>query len=272
MKKTIKLLVYTLVFSIVCTQLVLFIADRAGLTMLRQKNMATLIYSCCVAIAGIVLIERNRIPRLPTVRLREVLETDGYTNEYYALMLRWHDACIKRGYTHTARLTLAESLIDGGHIGEGLEILEKLNVDKLGSAHKRVYYNTLLYAAVSQGDIKAADGIYEKARPWLYTASSRNIAASVKHTLGCYEYLRGDVKRAETLFMQALDSRPAADVICEIKMALTLCYLDTGRLELAKEQADSAAQFAATLPLQEKLERTRELSEEVFRQRLSETA
>ena len=72
--------------------------------------------------------------------------------------------------------------------------------------------------------------------------------------------------------MQALDSRPAADVICEIKMALTLCYLDTGRLELAKEQADSAAQFAATLPLQEKLERTRELSEEVFRQRLSETA
>lgn len=271
MKKIIKLLLCTLIFSMVCTQLILFIADHTGLTLLRQKNMATLIYSCCVAVAGFVLIELNRIPRLPAVRLREVLETDGYSDEYYAIMLRWHDACLKRGYSHTARLTLAESLIDGGHTDEGLEILEKLNVDKLDSGHKRVYYNTLLYAAVAEGDLAAADGIFEKAQPWLYTASSKNIAASVRHTLGCYEYLRGNLKRAEAIFMQALDSKPAADVICEIKMSLALCYLDTGRLELAKEQADSAAQYAATLPLKEKLERTRELSEEVFRRRLAGT-
>ena len=38
MKKIIKLLLCTLIFSMVCTQLILFIADHTGLTLLRHKN------------------------------------------------------------------------------------------------------------------------------------------------------------------------------------------------------------------------------------------
>jgi tetratricopeptide (TPR) repeat protein len=272
MKKVIKLLLCILTFSIVCTQLILIAADLAGVTGIRQRSVSSLIYLGLVAVSGIFLIEKTRVPRLPALRLREVLETEGYSKEYYAVVIRWHDACIKRGYPTAARLTLAESLIDGGHTEEGLEILEKLEVNDLDRGQKQIYYNTLLYAAVAGGDREAADRIFEKAQPWLYTASSKAISASVKHTLGCYEYLCGNIKRAEALFMQALDSKPAADVICEVKMALTLCYLDTGRLELAREQADSAAQYAGTVPLQQKLDRTRRLSEEVFRQKLAGTA
>jgi tetratricopeptide (TPR) repeat protein len=209
---------------------------------------------------------------MPSGQLREVLETEGYSKEYYAVMMKWHKACEKRGYKNTAALMLAESLIDGGHIRKGLDTLEELNVKKLDRRHKQVYYNTLLYAAVCTGDCETARDIYKKASPWLYTASSGSFAASVKHTLGCYEYLQGNTKRAEYLFMQALDSKPSPDVICEVKMALTLCYLDTGRLELAKEQADRAGEYASTLPLKEKLARTRELAEETFRRKLAETA
>lgn len=272
MKKMIKLLICTLVFSVVCSQLILIIADAEGVTRIRQHSIPAMIYLSCVAVSGIFLVEKNRIPRMPALLLREILETDGYTSEYYAVMMKWHDACIKRGYKNTAKLMLAESLIDGGHTAEGLDILEQMNVKKLDGRHKQVYYNTLLYAAVCTGERETAEDIYKMASPWLYTASSGTLSASVKQTLGCYEYLQGNLKRAEALFMQALDSKPSDDVICELKMALTLCYLDTGRLEMAKEQADSAAQFAATVPLKEKLGRTRELAEEIFRMSLAETA
>ncbi|MBR1724924.1 MAG: hypothetical protein IJ723_07920 [Ruminococcus sp.] len=272
MKKLIKLLTCTLIFSVVCTQLTLIVSDLLGISQLRQRNVATLIYLSCVAVSGIVLIGISYMPRLPMYDLRAVLEKDGYTREYYAIMMKWHDVCVKRGFPNIARLTLAESLIDGGHIEKGLDILRELNVKKLDRQHKQVYYNTLLYAAVCQGEQEAAESIYKTAAPWLHTATSRAIAASVKHTLGCYEYMRGDLKRAETLFVQALGSEPSPDVICELRIGLTLCYLDTGRLKLAKESADMAARYASTAPLREKLARTRKLAEAAFRQKLSETA
>ena len=272
MKRLIKMFAATLIISVAMTQLILFIGDMAGWTLLRQRSVSSLIYLSFVAVSGFSLVAVSHVPRLPAMRLREILETEGYTPAYYAIMVNWRDKCKKRGAESTAQLTLAEALIDGGHTREGLDILGTLSLKKLDRAHKQVYYNTLLYAAVCSGEESAAERVYKSAEPWLCTVTSKALAPSIKHTLGCFEYMRGDIKRAEALFMQGLDSKPSPDVICELRMALTLCYLDSGRYSLAKTSADAAAQYAATAPLREKLQRTRLIAENTFRNARSEGA
>lgn len=222
-----------------------------------------------MAVSGITLVLTTFSPMLPVFRLREILARDGYSDEYYAVLKKWYDKTTARKSDNAAALFFAESLISGGHIKHGLEMLENIDPQKLSRRDRPVYYNSLLYAAVFSGDRESADKIYSAGKPYLLCSLSGDIAASVKHTLGCYECLRGDVAAAEHLFTQALGDDPSQEDICELWLVLAVCYLESGRFALAKNSVENAAEFALTQPLREKVSRGKTLVEQAYREKRS---
>ena len=162
-----------------------------------------------------------KLPNFPGHQLGKLLETEGYSPGFYRIVFDWRERCSKSGRVQ-ADLAAAELLIDGGHYVKGFELLNGINVSELETVQKQVYYNSMLYGAVLCGDTEAAERIYERGEKWLLSVGKRSLAASVKHTLGCFEYSRGRKELAEELFMQSLDAASSNDVICEVWLGLML--------------------------------------------------
>lgn len=272
MKILIKLFLLTFIISAASTQLVLAVGDMLGYAYaLRRHNVSAAIYFCCVAVSGITLVAATFSPVMPIFRLKKILAHDGYSSEFYAALKKWYDKATARYRDDEALMFFAEALIDGGHIRHGLEMLETIDPQRLSRSDRPAYYNVLLYAAVCCGNTEAAERIYNAGKPYLMYAVSPEAAASVKHTLGCYECLRGDLPAAERLFTQALGDSPSLEDTCELRLALAVCYLESGRLPLAKHSVDKASEFAVTMPLRKKVERAKTLVEEAFRTKLNDS-
>lgn len=258
MKNVCAIFFRTLVISIAVTQAVLFAGYKAGISLFSRPLAAEAIYLTMIIIVPMVQIRIIRPPAFPMFRLREILMTDGYSAKFYKILFDWGGKCEKKGQAELALLTEAALLIDGGHYNEGFARLDKIKFSKLEKEQKQVYYNTYLYGAVICGDLKTAQKIYESGEKWLFSVTSYPLTASVKHTLGCFEYLRGNKVRAEEMFMQSLDNEPVTEVMCEVWLALAVCYAETRRKELAHKALKTAAGFADTVPLKAKLLRARE--------------
>jgi hypothetical protein len=149
-------------------------------------------------------------------------------------------------------------------------MLSKIDFNSLNTNDRIVYFNAYLYRAISCGDKETADRIYEAGREYLITVDYEPLCYFVKHTLGCYEYMRGNLYKAEELFMQSFGGTKLCDVICEDCLGLSVCYLDTGRLEQAKHAVETASEYAVNESLKQKTERAKRLVEEAFKSALPE--
>ena len=217
-----------------------------------------IVYLSVIFVLTMIQLIMIRLPNFPGHQLGKLLETEGYSPRFYKLVFDWRERCGKKGRVQ-ADLAAAELLIDGGHYVKGFELLNGINVSELETAQKQVYYNSMLYGAVLCGDTGAAELIYERGEKWLHAVGKRSLAASVKHTLGCFEYSRGRKELAEELFMQSLDAASSNDVICEVWLGLMLCYMDSGREVNARDALKKAAGHAWTYPLKKKVARAKEL-------------
>ncbi len=249
-----------MISSVTLTTAALYISDKFG-GVLRRSPVPPLLYLFFVTLTGIVFLEQGRTPKLRSRRISQLLQTEGYCPEVYALLADWNARCEKRGMSDVSKLVTAQMLIDGAHYKEGFGKLAELDFSELELRQKQVYMNTYLYGAVLLGDRAEADRIFASAEKWLMSVTDRQLSASVKHTLGCYEYMCGRKVRAEELFMQSVGSTSAHDVICEDWLALAACYLDSGRKELARLAVQTAARNTVTTVQEEKVSRAKELVE-----------
>lgn len=250
----------TLIGGILITHLILEICEMNGAVEVLCFPVREIIYLCTVFVITLVQLMMIKMPSFPGAKLGRILESEGYSPEFYRILNVWCDKC-SRSWRVRSELAAAELFIDGGHYERGFGLLRGIDPAGLDLQQKQIYYNTLLYGAVLCGDRSAAEAIYRVGGKWLTSAAKRPLAASVKHTLGCYEYLCGNVDNAEELFIQALDAASSNDVICEVWLALMVCYLDSGRTVNAREALKKAAGYACTLPLKQKVARARQIKD-----------
>lgn len=261
MKLIFRMMIVSMGAGILLTQGMLLVGRAAGITEVQSFPVPEITYLVTVMLCLIVQTIISRPPKFPSVHTSRLLETEGYSAGLYAAVFDWQRRCEKYGEPckTQAELACAELLIDGGHFSEGFKRLESIEPGQLTLRQKQVYFNTLLYGKVISGERKAAEQIYDSCKSILLAVSDRSLSASVKHTLGCYKYSLGAPEAAEKLFMQALDSAVSDDVLCEIWLSLTACYIDTERLVNAKSALYSAAEHAYTMPLKQKVKRAKEL-------------
>ncbi|MCD7742322.1 MAG: hypothetical protein LUI06_08970 [Ruminococcus sp.] len=267
MKKAALLFFRSFIFAVAVTQLLLFLGDLFELTFVRYRITSSVIYLVCLVFASFLQLFLWRTPKLPEKRLCKILTDKGYTPEFYRIMLDWVNRCEKKGIGDGARLSYAETLIDGGHYDKGLAELEQITFSNLEFTQKQIYFNTCLYAAILCGDKTNADRVYLEAQPWLENVKKRSLKASVYHTLGCYEYSCSNIEGAIDFFMKSLKKATTTDVTCEDNLALVACYLETDCPMLAKAAAEEAADYALTLPLKQKVDKAKALVEKDFRNR-----
>ncbi|SDA10223.1 hypothetical protein SAMN02910447_00065 [Ruminococcus sp. YE71] len=263
LKKIVLIFLKIFISSTALTSLTLFIGDRFG-GIFWKGSLPPLIYLAFVTISGAIFLELGRVPRLNTRRIAELLSTEGYCPEVYALLADWNAKCEKRGCGELSRLVTAQFLIDGGHFKEGFGTLGKLDFEALDRRQKQVYMNTYLYGAVMLGDKPEADRIFASGEKWLTTVTDKHLAASVKHTLASYEYMCGNKVRAEELFMQSIGCTTARDVLCEDWLGLAACYLDSGRKEQARMAVKTAAEKSVTTVQDERVKRAKHLVEQAY--------
>lgn len=249
------------------TQLILLIFDLAGSSILRRSSVTPLLYLCLILLTGTLVLRRSRMPAFDSRRISRLLRAEGYCPEVYAILLEWKDRCEKRGFGESAQLITAQMMIDGAHYRKGFELLGELDMSQLDRRQKQVCLNTWLYGAVLTGDMESADSIYSYAEPWLTAVTDKRFIPSVKHTLGCYEYMCGRKIRAEQLFTQSIDCAASHDVLCEDWLALSACYLDSGRNEQAKYAVEQAMRYSCTALLDQKIIRAKRLVENAYRER-----
>lgn len=258
MKQICKLFARTFVLGVLLTHLILGVCELAGVRAAARFPVREIIYLAAIFLITMIQLMMIKLPSFPGHQLSKLLETEGYSPEFYRLVFDWRERCGKSGKVQ-ADLAAAELLIDGGHYVKGFELLGGINTEELEPLQKQVYYNSMLYGAVLCGDTEAAERIYERGGKWLLSVGKRPLSASVKHTLGCFEYSRGRKELAEELFMQSLDAASSNDVICEVWLALMICYMDSGRETNAREALKKAAGHAWTYPLKKKVARAKEL-------------
>jgi hypothetical protein len=267
-------LIRAFIISAAVTQLVAYALYNMSLGVRVYKATLPIVYTATMTILLAIGLLYEREPRFPARKLRKIARENGYSAEFYRTARKWHDKCVKKskkagmgygyGYCENASLVMSELLMDGGHCAEAFDMLEKTDYEKLSCKQRQIYFNTYLYGAVICGDSDAADRIYRSGRSYLVSVTSHSIAPSVKHTLGCYEFMCGNLNRAEELFVQSLGSAKSCDVACEDYLGLCACYLETGRFSQAKSAVETAAEYAVNKPLKQKLERAMRLVETEF--------
>ena len=219
--------------------------------------------------AVLAVLNIGKEPRYPAVKLSRISEREGYSDRYFSELRRWCEKCEKKKCGETAALVMSETLAESGRLNEAFEQLRGIKFSELTRRQRQVYYNTWLYAAVLCEDISAADEIYRCGRGYLVSVTSRSLAASVKHTLGCYRYLRGELPAAEEQFFQSIESARGS-ILCEDYLALSACYLDTERLSQAKSAVEKAAEYAEGSRPERKVANARELVEQAYSQYIAE--
>ncbi|MGN0633583.1 MAG: hypothetical protein ACI4JW_06900 [Oscillospiraceae bacterium] len=266
MKRTLFTLLGSFITAAAAAKVVILIFGGAVSGVMPPNSLEMIFFVGFFTVALLIDILMRRTPPLPSLRLERILEKSGYCASFYAVALDWKKKCEKKGCGDAAAVTLAEMLINGGRFKEGFEILGSVDYGRLKRTQKQAFYNAYLYGAVLCSDIKAADEIYAAGKAALFSVKNKALSAAVRHTLGCYEYMHGRLSRAENFFVQAVENAQSCDVMCESLLSLGVCYLDTGRLEAAKNAVGRAAGYAASAPLTEKTERAMRLVEEAFRE------
>lgn len=189
-----------------------------------------------VALLGFVVIEAVlAIVRMKNKSsLEKLLAKKGYCDEYF-LRLR-KNAEGKKGRKKISRLLLlAGELCDGERFEEAVEVMKGIDVRGENAFVLGEYYNAYMYILVMKGDLENAELAFNAGKEYIaYIMKKKSCAAAVNHTLGVYEYAKGDYRKAEEHFKLARKKALSLLVSNSCDMYLSLIYLKTDRRELAK--------------------------------------
>lgn len=137
---------------------------------------------------------------------------------------------------------------------KALETLEKTDFTELSENLKQEYFNAYMYTYLLKGDIKNAEKVYTDAEPYFARP-----APSVLHTLGVFEYAKGNYGKAKSYLLQSKSADGSDRNVCDCDLYLALCSLKEGRLKDAKALADEAESTLMTKSEERDLTKLRKL-------------
>lgn len=197
-------------------------------------------------------------------KVRRIMSEQGVTPQLLALLKKRADTAKKASVKNHRKLILASYLTDGGYFPQCFDILREIRPETLSKRSCEEYFNIWVYAKLMEGDITAAEAIYNKYRPVFDRARLRDGNMPVLHTIGVLEYAKGNYTQAETILVQAKNSASSKQGKCECNLYLGLCYLKTGRPQYAKAAAAEAAKQASTFYQRENLVKLMKLTEKAY--------
>ena len=124
---------------------------------------------------------------------------------------------------------------------KALETLDKTDFTELSGSLQQEYFNAYMFTYLQNGDLKNAERVYADAEPYFAKP-----APSVLHTLGVFEYAKGNFGKARSYLLQSRSSEPSDRNICDCDLYLALCALKEGDVKDAKALADEAESTLST--------------------------
>ncbi len=151
---------------------------------------------------------------------------------------------------------------EGEFYDECYESLGYIDFNLLNNIGKMQYYNIYIYANTLQGNISVAEQLCRQGSFFINNEMiPAKLRAPVWHTIAVLEYAKGEYQNCENLLMQAMNSSKSRLLICDCNLYLGLCYLQTGRKEMASACADNAKKQVSSLYQRENLEKLKKLIE-----------
>ncbi|MBR1663691.1 MAG: hypothetical protein IJ696_05115 [Ruminococcus sp.] len=142
---------------------------------------------------------------------------------------------------NTYRLILSAFYTDNERYDRSLETLAKISFADLPEELQQEYFNAYLYTYLLKGDSDNADKVYNEAEPYF-----KDPVPSLLHTLGVYEYSKGNYGKAKGFLLQSKAEDDSDRSICSCDMYLALCALKEGKYNDAKALSKEAAYYACT--------------------------
>lgn len=194
-------------------------------------------------------------------KVRRIMSQQGVTPELLLMLKKRVDNAKRADIKSYRMLILASYLTEGGYYSECFDLLREIRPENLSKQVCEEYFNIWVYSKLMQGDITAADAIYNKYKAYFDRARMRDGNMPVLHTLGVLQYAKGDYTQAESFLVQAKNAAASKQSACECNLYLGLCYLKTGRAHYAKAAAAEAAKQAVTVYQRENLAKLVKLTE-----------
>ena len=181
------------------------------------------------------------ILRAPVSRATKLSESAAECDKAFEIM----DGLIKKtgniNQKNTYRLILSAFYTDNERYDESLETLAKISFADLPEELWQEYFNAYLYTYLLKGDHENADKVYNEAEPYF-----KDPVPSLLHTLGVYEYSKGNYGKAKGFLLQSKAEDDSDRSICSCDMYLALCALKEGKYNDAKALSKEAAYYACT--------------------------
>lgn len=196
--------------------------------LIMELGVVFLVYSISVLVVLTINNKRKK-------NVSDMLDSQGYSDEYFSMLKKYVDKSSEKNKA-MAMISLAGELSDAGKSKEAISVLKQISL--VGATDEVIadYYNAYIYILIMGGDLENAEIAYGAGRKFLdmYKDKKSN-GAAILHTLGVLEYARGNLPKAENLFILAKARSKHQDVENTCNMFLALIYLKTGRLIYAKK-------------------------------------
>lgn len=195
-------------------------------------------------------------------RIARILKDEGVTPELLYRIVRRVNRARTPVRKASEQLTLASFLSEGGYYDRCFETLREIDFGSLNESCREEYFNIYVYTNLMAGDTSAAERICETAMPYFERAQIRSYPMPVLHTMGVLRYAKQDYPGAEEYFSRALAAARGSFSKCECQIYLSLCYLNTGRLNHAVYFAKAARANISTVYQRMAVENVRERIEQ----------
>ena len=154
------------------------------------------------------------------------------------------------------RLILSAVYTETECYDKALETLDVTDFTELSPQLQQEYFNAYMYTYLLKGDLKNAEKVFSDAQPYFSKP-----APSVLHTLGVFEYAKGNYGKARSYLLQSRSQDSSDRNICDCDLYLALCSLKEGKLTDAKVLADEANSTLSTKCEAKNLQKLRRLIE-----------
>lgn len=192
----------------------------------------------------------------PVNKALKIAEQQDDPQKAYDLMERKAERTQSPSKKAAYMLILSAVYTETENYAKALETLEKIDFSELSPNLQQEYFNAFMYTYLQNGDLKNAEKVYSEAEPYF----SRP-APSVLHTLGVFEYAKGNYGKARSYLLQSRSADGSDRNICDCDLYLALCSLKEGSLRDAKALADEAESTLSTKCEERNLTKLRALIE-----------
>lgn len=204
---------------------------------------------------------------LEALAIKKQRKLHGYSDKFYNYMYEKASKTSNKRKRAKLMLQLAAFLERGRQEEKALQTMSQIDFNALDNIFKAEYFNCYAWIYINNGDTENAAKYLQQGQPYFYRNQKYPISASsVAHTTGVYEYAIGNLAAAENHLINAKDISNNVYTIVQCNLFLALIYLQTNRLELARQLVAECNVSKLDERTKEDLENLRKKIERAFRE------